>query len=94
MNINPKPIIIGAADGTTRYFNGRMDDIRIYNKALSEDEVKKSMTALEQQATDPRRKLTLTWGRIKVSRQNKQSALGSRGINIFIKTEIHYSIRF
>jgi hypothetical protein len=68
MNINPKPIIIGAADGTTRYFNGRMDDVRIYNKALSEDEVKKSMTALERQATDPRRKLTLTWGRIKVSR--------------------------
>ncbi|MBB14178.1 hypothetical protein CMK22_02850 [Candidatus Poribacteria bacterium] len=68
MNINPKPIIIGAADGTTRYFNGRMDDVRIYSKALSEDEVKKSMTALERQATDPRHKLTIVWGRIKVLR--------------------------
>ena len=33
------PIIIGKRDGTTYYFNGRVDDVRVYDRALSADEV-------------------------------------------------------
>ena len=68
MNENANPVIIGAANGTSRYFNGLLDDVRIYDNALSEDEVKKNMDAMEPTATNSAHKLALTWGRIKVSR--------------------------
>jgi len=34
MNINSNPVIIGSLSGTDRYFNGRLDDVRIYNRVL------------------------------------------------------------
>ena len=34
MNVNANPVIIGASGGKSRYFNGRIDDVRIYNYAL------------------------------------------------------------
>ena len=68
MNENANPVIIGAANGTSRYFNGLLDDVRIYDNALSEDEVKKDMAAMERLSTNLAHKLALTWGRIKTSR--------------------------
>ena len=38
MNINDSHVFIGS-DGTGRYFNGWLDDVRIYNRALSNAEV-------------------------------------------------------
>lgn len=33
------PLIIGAVAGTTRFFSGSLDDVRIYNRALSIEEI-------------------------------------------------------
>ena len=66
MNVNVNPVIIGAADGKSRYFNGQIDDVRIYDNALSEDEVRKNMEV--RTAVNPQQKLANTWGRIKVSK--------------------------
>ncbi len=35
------PVIIGKRDGTSSYFNGLIDDVRIYNRALSSEEIQK-----------------------------------------------------
>ena len=64
MNVNANPVIIGASGGKSRYFNGRIDDVRIYNNALSEDEVRENMEV--RTAVNPQHKLALTWGRMKV----------------------------
>ena len=66
MNVNVNPVIIGAAAGKSRYFNGQIDDVRIYDNALSEDEVRKNMEV--RTAVNPQQKLANTWGRIKVSK--------------------------
>jgi hypothetical protein len=36
---NSSNLVMGADSTTTRYFGGVLDDVRIYNKALSEDEI-------------------------------------------------------
>jgi hypothetical protein len=43
-------------------FDGIIDDVRIYNRALSENEVKELFSAL---AVFPETKLTVTWGKLK-----------------------------
>jgi hypothetical protein len=35
-----EPLYIGASTAGTRFFNGSIDDVRIYNGTLSPDEVK------------------------------------------------------
>ena len=47
------------------YFAGAIDEIRIYNRALSEDEVKQNFEA-KATAVDFAGKMSLTWGKIKV----------------------------
>ena len=64
MNVNANPVIIGASGGKSRYFNGRIDDVRIYNNALTEDEVRENMEV--RTAVNPQHKLALTWGWMKV----------------------------
>ena len=39
MNINTNHVFIGSGGGSSRYFNGLLDDIRIYNRALSDTEI-------------------------------------------------------
>ena len=54
----------------TEWFNGMIDEVSIYNKALSEAEIKRNFDAigLELAVTNSAGKLALTWGKIKVSR--------------------------
>jgi len=54
--------------GITNEFNGTIDEVAIYNRALSEDEVEQNFTALDGFAVESTKKLALTWGEIKVSR--------------------------
>ena len=39
INNDTGPLYIGKDDGASRYFNGKMWDVRVYNTALSADEI-------------------------------------------------------
>jgi len=49
------------------YFDGIIDEVKIYNKALSEDEVQQNYKATSQPvlAVEAANKLAITWGKIK-----------------------------
>ncbi|MBM3238854.1 LamG domain-containing protein [Candidatus Poribacteria bacterium] len=55
----------GASDG---YFKGIIDEALIYDRALSEKEVKQNFESKVFSAVDARNKLATCWGEIKVSR--------------------------
>ena len=63
------PLVIGASnkpDGSRRrYFEGLIDEVAIYNRALNEREIKQNATATDGLAVNPLGKLSLTWGGIK-----------------------------
>ena len=71
---NPKergmPLRIGAmGNNSSTQFNGTIDEVRVYNRALSEAEVGQNAAATTgPTAVNPTEKLSLTWGDIKVSR--------------------------
>jgi hypothetical protein len=49
-----------------RFLTGKVDEVRIYNRVLSEDEVKQNFQVTSNKlALAPKGKLTLTWGTIK-----------------------------
>jgi len=57
---------IGHRLGSTCYFNGLMDEVAIFEKALSQDEIKTAMTGLEAlKAVEPEGKLSVFWGELK-----------------------------
>lgn len=53
--------------GGNRYFKGIIDEVMIFDRALSEDEI--LQLATQGLAVDPLNKATTTWGRIKRSRE-------------------------
>ena len=59
--------IQNAKDGLYIY-NGLIDETRLYDRALSEDEVKKNFVAKGFSAVNPTKKLALTWGKLKASK--------------------------
>ena len=50
------------------YFIGLVDELGVYNRALSEDEINQNMNAGGFAAVRPANSLARTWGEIKVSR--------------------------
>ena len=58
------------AEGANRRFLGLIDEVRIWNRALTEEEVIAEMESGYQSGTavDPRAKLATTWGTIKSHR--------------------------
>jgi len=50
-----EPLLIGNEYGRARYFNGIIDEVRIYNRALSEEEIR----ALYERSVTPRPKLAI-----------------------------------
>jgi len=54
--------------GSDRYFKGVIDELRIYNRALSEAEINQNFISQGPTAVGPADKLALSWGGIKVSR--------------------------
>ncbi len=57
---------IGAKSGAQYLFNGIIDEVRIYDRALTEDEVQRNYRATSQLiAVEPVNKLSITWGKIR-----------------------------
>lgn len=52
-------------DGWVNVFDGVVDEVRMYNRALSEDEVKQNYASRSQLAVGPAGKLAVTWGETK-----------------------------
>ena len=52
---------------TRRYFEGLIDELGIYDRALTDDEIERNFNA-KGLAVSPQKKLAITWGEIKVSR--------------------------
>ena len=50
------------------YFKGLVDELGVYNRALSEDEINQNMNAGGWADVKPANKLALTWGYLKASR--------------------------
>ncbi len=65
------PLYIGASvrigETTRRYFEGLIDEVGIYNRVLTEDEIEHNFNS-EGLAVSPQKKLAITWGEIKVTR--------------------------
>lgn len=62
------PVVVGTAGGgNIRWFLGMIDEVRIWNRALSEEEVNQQMNKghFEIFAVDPEQKLSTTWGSLK-----------------------------
>ena len=51
-----------------RFFDGTLDEVAIYNRALSEAEVRQNYDGLEGTAVAPADKLAITWAAVKTSR--------------------------
>jgi len=63
---NTDPMFIGARAGTGRFMIGAIDEVKVYNYALSLDEIKKDMeNPFGSSAVSPSNKLTGTWGSLK-----------------------------
>ena len=62
---NNDPLYIGARGGTQRFLNGAMDEIKMYNYALTEGELRDDMENPLLLAVDPKGKLTTTWAHLK-----------------------------
>lgn len=61
------PVLVGKTEEGSRFFLGAIDEVRIWNKALSEDEVIAQMNkgSEDVQSVQPQDKLAATWGQIK-----------------------------
>ena len=49
----PRDLFIGAENGEKNYFNGTIDEVRIYNRALSADEIKQLYEQYVSQPNNP-----------------------------------------
>ena len=66
LGTNNDPLYIGCRGGGGRWVNGFIDEIKIYNRALSVDEIKMDMeTSAADLAVDIVSKLAVTWGNLK-----------------------------
>jgi hypothetical protein len=65
LNPNNDPLHIGARGGNERFLNGALDEIKMYNYALTREEILKDMEEPVAQAVDAKDKLTVTWGQLK-----------------------------
>lgn len=62
------PWTIGAMAHNSRFFSGVMDEVRIYNRRLSDDEITRNFNARSNIiAVQPAGKLAATWGEAKLS---------------------------
>lgn len=62
---NSKSVYIGARNGSERFLTGVVDEVRIYDRALSESEIKKDMETLGGLAVSPSGKLATLWGEVR-----------------------------
>lgn len=60
-----QPVYIGSRLGGERFLTGTVDEVRIYNRALTQDEVKNDMASFGKLAVSPLQKLATCWGDVK-----------------------------
>ncbi len=61
----PRELGIGGKPDGSNLFNGIIDDVRIYNRVLSEEEIRHNMDAKGLAVTNSDSALAVTWGKIK-----------------------------
>ena len=60
-------LAIGSSDNAGEFFKGIIDEVRILNRALTQDEIQSSMLGLgERIAMEPSGRLAAVWGQIKI----------------------------
>ena len=64
---NNDPLFIGARGGSGRFLTGALDEIKMYNYALTREEILNDMKDPAPKAVDSQGKLATTWGTIKRS---------------------------
>ena len=62
---NNDPLFIGSRGGSQRFVNGALDEIKMYNYALTEKELNDDMANPHGLAVVPQGKLATTWARLK-----------------------------
>lgn len=62
---NNGALFIGARGGTERFLNGALDEIKMYDYALTQEELKDDMENPLPLSVQPEAKLTTTWARLK-----------------------------
>ena len=62
---NDDPLFIGARGGSGRFLTGALDEIKVYNYALTKAELLKDMEAPVTLHVDAQDKLTTVWARLK-----------------------------
>ena len=65
-----QPIYIGATNDNGRarsYFRGVIDEVRVYNRALTHDDVTQNFASHDGLAVEPPQKLPIVWGELKTS---------------------------
>lgn len=65
INSSNDPLLIGQ-DGWVNVFDGVVDEARIYNRSLSEDEIQTNFKSTSQLALEPTDKLAVTWSEVKM----------------------------
>jgi len=65
LNSGNRPVYIGSRNGGERFLTGIVDEVRIYNRALTQAEVKKDMQTFGPLAVNPLKKLAICWGEVK-----------------------------
>jgi hypothetical protein len=51
--------------GSERFLTGTVDEVRVYDRALTQAEIPKDMETLGKYAVSPSRKLSVCWGEVK-----------------------------
>ena len=69
---NDDNLYIGARGGNQRFVNGALDEIKIYNYPLTQEELRIDMGNPHPSDVLPQNKLTTTWAHIKTKRQRNQ----------------------
>ena len=64
---NNDPLFIGARGGSGRFLTGALDEIKVYNYALTKDELLKDMAEPVSLRVDVQEKLTTVWARLKAN---------------------------
>ena len=62
---NDDPLFIGARGGSARFLTGALDEIKMYNYALTNEELLADMEEPVTLRVDPQAKLTTVWARLK-----------------------------
>ncbi len=65
LNPNDDALFIGARGGSERFLTGALDEIKMYNYALTKAALQADMEAPVTLAVDARHKLAITWARLK-----------------------------